>query len=72
MTKLYRQGGITSDSPEFFKSVDAAADDFKLFNLPNCGKGTPMQTMRVGNGGPHLRGKAIVTGSHNIEGSASI
>ena len=62
--QLYRQGGITSDSPEFFRSIDAAADDFTLFSLPNCGKGTPMQTMRVGNGGPHLRGKAVVSGSH--------
>ncbi|MFH1256523.1 MAG: TldD/PmbA family protein [Candidatus Diapherotrites archaeon] len=62
-TQLYRSGGISSDSHKFFLSIDAVADDFHLFNVPNCGKGTPMQTMRVGNGGPHLRGKAIVSGA---------
>lgn len=62
--QLYRQGGITGDSHTFFDSIDAAADDFTLFSLPNCGKGTPMQTMRVGNGGPHIRGKAVVSGAH--------
>ncbi len=63
-TKLFRQGGITSDSHVFFKSIDAIGNDFQLYNIPNCGKGTPMQTMRVGNGGPHLRAKAVVSGSH--------
>ncbi|MBI4045048.1 MAG: TldD/PmbA family protein [Candidatus Diapherotrites archaeon] len=62
--QLYRQGGITSDSHVFFRSIDAVADDFKLFNIPNCGKGTPMQTMRVGNGGPHLRAKARISSGH--------
>lgn len=64
--QLYRSGGLTSDSHKFLMSIDAAADDFYVHNIPNCGKGTPMQTMRVGNGGPHLRGKAIVTGL-NVE-----
>ncbi|MBI2598255.1 MAG: TldD/PmbA family protein [Candidatus Diapherotrites archaeon] len=62
--QLYRQGGITGDSQTFFKSIDAVADDFVLHNIPNCGKGTPMQTMRVGNGGPHLRAMAVVSGAH--------
>lgn len=61
---LFRQGGISSDSHVFLNSIDAIANDFKLFNIPNCGKGTPMQTMRVANGGPHLRAKAKVTSSH--------
>lgn len=63
ITKLYRNGGISADTPNFLKSIDAIGNDFKLFNVPNCGKGTPMQTMRVGNGGPTIRAKARVTGS---------
>ena len=59
---LYRMGGITGDSPTFLKSIEAAADDLQVYNIPVCGKGTPMQTMRVGNGGPHLKAKARVTG----------
>ena len=53
-----------------FMSIEAA-DDLKRFNVPNCGKGTPMQTMRVGNGGPHLRGKAVMSGSH-VQGGGAV
>ena len=59
------------DSAAYLKSIDAAADDLHVHNIPNCGKGTPMQSMMVGNGGPHTRGKAIVTGAH-AEGRGSL
>ncbi|HHT9125172.1 MAG TPA: TldD/PmbA family protein [Candidatus Brocadiia bacterium] len=62
LTKLYRSGGITADSKDFLMSIDAVGNDFAIFPIPNCGKGQPMQTMRVGNGGPTLRGKARLTG----------
>ncbi len=60
--QLYRQGGLTADSHTFLKNINAVADDFKIYNIPNCGKGTPMQVMKVGNGGPHIRGIATITG----------
>ena len=60
--QLYRSGGITADTHAFLKSIDAVGKDFRLFNVPNCGKGTPMQTMRVGNGGPTMRGRARISG----------
>ncbi|MBI5553244.1 MAG: TldD/PmbA family protein [Candidatus Diapherotrites archaeon] len=66
LAQLYRLGGITEDSFNYLSSIDACAKDFKMFNIPNCGKGTPMQTMRVGNGGPTMRGKATVCGSHEV------
>lgn len=59
--QLYRNAGVEYDSRDAFMAIEAA-DDVKRFNVPNCGKGTPMQTMRVGNGGPHLRFKANITG----------
>lgn len=62
LTKLYRGGGIMANSKDFLMSIDAVGNDFKLYPVPNCGKGQPMQIMRVGNGGPTLRGKARVTG----------
>ncbi|HHT9138965.1 MAG TPA: TldD/PmbA family protein [Candidatus Wunengus sp. YC60] len=62
ITKLYRQGGITADSKDFLMNVDAVGNDFEVFPIPNCGKGQPMQVMRVGNGGPTLRSKARLTG----------
>ena len=30
--------------------------------LSNCGKGQPMQTKKLGNGGPTMRSRAILTG----------
>ena len=61
--QLYRDGGVMSDSRDFFMSVDAVGSDFQLFPIPNCGKGQPMQAKRMGNGGPTMRSVARVTGS---------
>ena len=47
-------GGTT---PEFWRSCDAVADraSWQIWGLPNCGKGDPMQTMRVAHGAPAAR-----------------
>lgn len=61
--ELFRDGGLMSDTRDFFMNVDAVGDDFQLFTIPNCGKGQPMQTKRMGNGGPTLRSRARLTGA---------
>ncbi len=66
IAKLYRQGGITADSKDFLMNIDAVGNDFSVFPIPNCGKGQPMQIMRVGNGGPTLRSKAKLTGHREL------
>ena len=60
--RLYRDGGIEADSRDFLMNVDAVGDDFRLYPIPNCGKGQPMQVKRLGNGGPTLRSRARLTG----------
>ncbi len=60
--KLYRDGGIMADSKIFLMSIDAVGEDFRLFPISNCGKGQPMQTKRLGNGGPTMRGLARLAG----------
>jgi TldD protein len=60
--QLFRDGGIMADSREFLMQVDAVGTDFRLIPIPNCGKGQPMQIKRVGNGGPTLRSRAVLTG----------
>lgn len=62
LVRLYRGGGIMANSKDFLMSIDAVGNDFKMYPIPNCGKGQPMQIMRVGNGGPTLRGKARLAG----------
>ena len=60
--QLYRGGGIMADSRDYFMQVDAMGNDFRLFPIPNCGKGQPMQTKRMGNGGPTMRSVARLMG----------
>jgi TldD protein len=60
--EMFRDGGLTSDSRDYFMNVDAVGNDFRLFSIPNCGKGQPMQTKRMGNGGPTMRSRARLTG----------
>lgn len=62
LVKLYRSGGMMSDSRDYLMNVDAVGNDFRLLPMPNCGKGTPMQALRVGNGGPTLRSRARLVG----------
>lgn len=60
--RLYRDGGITSDSRDYFMSIDAVGNDLRVNPIPNCGKGQPMQVKRMSNGGPTMRGTARLTG----------
>jgi len=60
--RLYRAGSVMGGSRHFFMNVDAVGDDLRLFAIPNCGKGQPMQVKRMGNGGPTLRSRARLGG----------
>jgi TldD protein len=61
--RLFRDGGITADSRDFLMQVDAVGNDFRIFPISNCGKGQPMQSKKLGNGGPTLRSRARLTGT---------
>ncbi len=58
--QVFRDGRITADSADFFMSIDALGTDFRIFPIPNCGKGQPMQAKQVGNGGPTARAQAKI------------
>jgi len=58
----FRGASIISNAPDFFMNIDAVGKDFEMRPIINCGKGDPMQTLHVGNGGPHLRSFAYVAG----------
>ncbi|HZS34881.1 MAG TPA: TldD/PmbA family protein [Methylomirabilota bacterium] len=60
--RLYRDGGILADSREYLMGIDAVGTDFRIYPIPNCGKGQPMQTKRLGNGGPTMRSRARLVG----------
>ncbi|MFZ2492505.1 MAG: TldD/PmbA family protein, partial [Thermoanaerobaculia bacterium] len=57
LTRMLRNPLYTGNTPEFWRSCDAIADrdSWRVWGLPNCGKGDPMQTMRVAHGAPAAR-----------------
>ena len=62
MLKDPRYTGIT---PEFWGSCDAVAgpEEWKVWGTPNCGKGQPGQTMRVGHGTSPARFRNVSVGT---------
>jgi len=60
ITDLLRDVIVMGIAPEFFESIDACGNDFTIRPITNCGKGDPMQSMIMGNGGPTIRGIATV------------
>lgn len=61
--ELLRDVIIVGTAPEFFSSIDACGNDFTVRPITNCGKGDPMQQMKMGNGGPTIRGIATIRGT---------
>src|SRR5206468_8384797 len=61
--RLHRDGGITADSRDYLMNIDAVGADFRLYPIPNCGKGQPMQVKKLGNAGPTIRSRARLAGS---------
>jgi len=60
ITDLLRDVIVLGTAPDFFKSIDACGNDFTVRPITNCGKGDPMQSMAMGNGGPSIRATVIV------------
>ena len=60
ITDLLRDVIVMGTAPEFFNSIDACGNDFTVRPITNCGKGDPMQSMMMGNGGPTIRGTATL------------
>lgn len=61
--ELIRDVIIVGTAPEFFSSINACGNDFTVRPITNCGKGDPMQQMKMGNGGPTIRGTATIRGT---------
>ncbi len=60
--EMFRDGSMMADSRDYFMNIDAVGNDFQIFPIANCGKGQPMQTKRLGNGGPTIRSRAKLVG----------
>lgn len=64
ITAMVRQPSYTGITPEFWRSCDAVADaqTWRVWGVPNCGKGEPGQTARVGHGVSAARFRDVQVG----------
>jgi TldD protein len=64
LTQMVRNPTYTGITPEFWGACDAICgpSEWRLWGVPNCGKGEPMQTHRVGHGAAPARFRGIQVG----------
>ncbi|MBI3647432.1 MAG: TldD/PmbA family protein [Actinobacteria bacterium] len=64
LTQLYKNPNYTGITPEFWGSCDAVGgrESWTLWGTPNCGKGQPGQTARVGHGAAPARFRNVRIG----------
>ena len=64
LTEMYRNPNYTGITTEFWRSCDAVGgrEDWTLWGTPNCGKGQPGQTARVGHGATPARFRGVQLG----------
>ncbi|HID06895.1 MAG TPA: TldD/PmbA family protein, partial [Armatimonadetes bacterium] len=62
--RMLKNPTYTGITYEFWRSCDAIGneDEWQLWGIPNCGKGEPMQAMRVGHGVPPARFRNVRVG----------
>jgi TldD protein len=64
LTQMYRNPNYTGITTEFWRSCDAVGgrEEWTLWGTPNCGKGQPAQTARVGHGTAPARFRNVRVG----------
>jgi len=64
LAEMVRNPTYTGITPRFWGSCDAICgpSEWVLWGLPNCGKGEPMQTHRVGHGAAPARFRGVQVG----------
>jgi TldD protein len=64
LAEMVRNPTYTGITPEFWGSCDAICgpEEWLLWGVPNCGKGEPMQTHRVGHGAAPARFRNVRVG----------
>ncbi|HYH02708.1 MAG TPA: TldD/PmbA family protein, partial [Bacillota bacterium] len=60
---IVKQPIYAGRTPEFWCSCDAVGADWQLWGIDNCGKGDPLQIMRVSHGTPSARFRNVKVGS---------
>jgi TldD protein len=63
-TRTLRNPTYQGITPQFWRSCDAICDDrhWKLWGVPNCGKGQPMQVAEMSHGAAPARFRGVAVG----------
>ena len=61
-TRMLRNPTYTGIGPRFWRSMDMVGDTAVPWGTPNCGKGQPNQTGRVGHGTSPARFRNVQVG----------
>lgn len=61
---IFKNASYGGNTVEFWNSAEALTgeEDYVLVGVPNCGKGEPMQTMRVSHGAPYALFRGVKVG----------
>ena len=64
ITTMYKNPVYTGITPEFWNSCDAVcnANHWRIWGIPSCGKGEPMQTAHVAHGTSPTRFRNVMVG----------
>ena len=64
LTTMYKNPVYTGITPEFWNSCDAICNskDWRIWGIPSCGKGEPMQTAHVAHGTSPARFRKVKVG----------
>ena len=64
LTKMVKNPNYTGVTPQFWNSCDAvcSTDHWRVWGIPNCGKGEPMQVAHVAHGSAPARFRDVTVG----------
>jgi len=62
--RMLKNVSLIGNTPDYFSSIDMVGNEktWELKQIPNCGKGDPMQVISLANGGPLMRGRGRIVG----------
>ncbi len=68
LTEMLKNPSYAGLTPDFWKSCDAIGGpaEWKMWGLPNCGKGEPMQVAHVGHGAAPARFRNVRVGVSSL------
>lgn len=62
LVRMFKNATYTGITPQFWGGCDAVGREWRVWGIPNCGKGQPMQVAHVGHGAAAARFRNVRVG----------